>query len=230
MTVNSTCPPPPTVPATTRPGVDADPDAQAAVVALVHGGRDLDRRCDGAVGVRDDRLGRAEDAEQPVADVLVRVAAMAHEQRHDELVELVETVDDLACARALGEAREVADVEAQDRDLQFLAVEVDAVAQHHLGDARADVGAERLVQPLALLQAGDHVVERAREAAGLVGRDDRHARAQVAAAHALGRFTQRVERPEDRARQQDRQLERDREGDDDRDDDGRARGPTAARR
>ena len=59
---------------------------------------------------------------------------MAHEQRHDQLVELVEAVDDLARARALGEAREVADVEAQDRDLEFLAVEVDAVAQHHLGD------------------------------------------------------------------------------------------------
>ena len=38
------------------------------------------------------------------------------------------------------------------------------------------------MQPLALLQARDHVVEGAREPPGLVSRDDRHARAQVAAA------------------------------------------------
>ena len=54
-----------------RARVDADADAQLLAVALAHRQRDLDRRRDRAVGVLGERLRRAEDAEQPVADVLV---------------------------------------------------------------------------------------------------------------------------------------------------------------
>ena len=61
------------------------------------------------------------------------------------------------------------------RDLDLLALEVDALLQHALGEARVDEGAERLAQALALLQPGDHAVEGARQQAGLVGREDRDA-------------------------------------------------------
>ena len=73
-------------------------------------------------------------------------------------------------AGALGERGEVADVEEEDGDLDLLALEHRALGQHAVGHAAGRRSAERLVQLLALLQAGDHLVERARQPAGLVGR------------------------------------------------------------
>ena len=163
-------------------------------------------------------LGRAEDAHHAVADELVRLPAMALEDRHDELEEVVQVGDRLARRRALRERREVADVDEHDRHLHVLALEQLALRHHALGDARRDVAPERRPQPLAFLEAREHLVERARELADLVARRDEHARGEVTALHALDGVDQLTHRSHHRAGEQQRELERDRERDEHRDD------------
>ena len=80
------------------------------------------RGVDRAVGVVGQRLGRAEDAEQPVAEELVRAAAVRLEHGHDDAEELVQQRDRLARRGLVGEAREVADVDEEHRDHRVLAV------------------------------------------------------------------------------------------------------------
>ena len=50
-----------------------------------------------------------------------------------------------------------ADVDEHDRHLDLLAGEVGALLEDVLGDVGIDVGAERLADPLALGEAGDHL-------------------------------------------------------------------------
>ena len=143
--------------------------------------------------------------------------AVAHEHGHDELVEGVELGDDLGRAGVLGEGRELADVDEEDGHLDLLALDHRALLEHALGELRVDEGAERLAQALALLEAGDHLVEGLRQAAGLVGAEHGHADAEVARGHALGALAQVLDRLDHRAREQGRELEGEREGDDERD-------------
>ena len=130
------------------------------------------------------------------------MAAVAHEHGDDELVEGVELGDDLARAGVLGEGRELADVDEEDGHLDLLALDHGALLEHALGELRVDEGAERLAQALALLEAGDHLVEGLRQAAGLVGAEHGHADAEVAGRHALGPLAQVLDRLDDRAREQ----------------------------
>ena len=191
------------------------PIRSSPCVGLLDDLGDLQRRLDGAVGVVVEAVRRPEDAEQPVADELVRVPAVMGEQRDDVVVEAVELGDHVPRARALGERREVADVEEQDGDLDLLALEVHALLEHAVGERGVDEGAERLAQALALLQARDHPVERRRQAARLVAADDRDARGQVPGADPARALLQVLDRPDDRAQEQQRQVQRHREGDGD---------------
>ena len=131
-------------------------------------------------------LRRAEYAEHAVAYELVRVAAMPGDQRHDEIEELVQLGHRLAGTRTLGERREAADVDEQHRDLHVLALDQLTLGHDALGHARIDVRPECGLQPIALLEAGHHLVEAVRELADLVGRSDRRARGEVAPLDALG--------------------------------------------
>ena len=217
MTVNSTCPPPPIVPATTAPELTPIPISQAPAVLLAHRLGHLERGRDAAVGVVGQRVRRAEHGQQAVADELVGVGAVLGQHRHDELVERVELGHDLGRRGLLGERGEAADVEEQDRDLDLLALELGPLLDHALGEHRVDERAERLAQALALGQPGDHLVERAGQRAGLVGAEHRDPDAEVAVGDARQPLAQLGDRLEDRARQQHRHLERDRERDDERD-------------
>ena len=75
ITVKSSRPPPPTLPATTEPGVDADADLEVALEPVARLPRDRERGLDRAVGVVAAGRGRAEHGQQPVAHELVHVAA-----------------------------------------------------------------------------------------------------------------------------------------------------------
>ena len=75
---------------------------------------------------------------------------------------------------------------------------VGAFAEDVLRDVAVDVGAERLPNSLALAQPLDHRVERARECAGLVDRDDWDAHVEVARADAVGGGAQVADRAGDR--------------------------------
>ena len=113
-----------------------------------------------------------------------------------------------SCALARSaKAREVPHVEEQDGDLDLVAGEVDALLEHALGQARVDEGAERLAQALALLQPGHEAVERARQEARLVAREDGDAGAEVARRHPVGPAPQVAQRPEQRLHEQERQGE-----------------------
>ena len=97
MTEKLSLPAPPIAPATTRPAVDpdADPDPLARATLLVHGRDHLAGGADRAVGVVVVVLGRAEDRQQPVADELVDVAAVAGDDRDHDLEQPVQVGDDL---------------------------------------------------------------------------------------------------------------------------------------
>ena len=218
MTLKSSLPPPPIEPATTVPVLTPIPDPHAVGRRLVvHGRRHLAGGADGALGVVGVGLGGAEDRQQPVADELVDVAAVAGDDRDDLLEEAVERGDDLLRVGAGGEAGEVLDVAEEDRDLELDALLGEALAEDVLGDLAVEVGAERLADPLALGEADHHLVERRRQLAELVAGGDRDADLVVALLEPLGRLAQVVDRAQHRLREQDRQLERDRRRDRDRD-------------
>ncbi len=138
---------------------------------------------------------------------------VAEQRRDDELPETAQHRHHLCRLGALGERGEVADVEEQDGDLDLLADEIGALAQHALGKPGVDVGAERFAELLAFVESNDHRVERLRQASGLVCRDDRDARRVVAGAHLLGRVLKLVQRAPKRAGDEHDELERDRERD-----------------
>ena len=75
---------------------------------LVHRGGDRARGGHTAIGVVGQRNRGSEHAEHPVAEELVRVAAVGLEDRDDDPEELVQQRDGLACRRRVGEAREAA--------------------------------------------------------------------------------------------------------------------------
>ena len=217
ISVNSSLPPPPTVPASTRPVLTPMPirssPPKASATLAVHvacGGQ----RAVGVVGVV---LGHAEDAEQAVADELVRVPAVRLQHRHDDLEELVQARDRLARGDAVGRGGEAADVDEHHRHLDLLAGERIGVVEHASRDLGIRVAAERGVQRLALAQAADHPVEAARQVAELVGRDDRDAPAVVAGLDAARRGGQLLDRVKDRrgdrgdVHEPDRQRRRDRD-------------------
>ena len=83
--------------------VHADADLDLPAVGLAHDGGHLERRLDRPVGVVLQAPGRAEDAQQAVAEELVRVAAVAQQHRDDPAEEVVEPRDDLVRAGPLGE-------------------------------------------------------------------------------------------------------------------------------
>src|SRR3954467_4614441 len=200
MTVKSRRPPPPIVPTTTRPEFTPTPTcrrplrpsrtswaiswAAAEELGVLGGGGD------GAGGVIGGALGSAEHGQQPVADELVRMAAVTQDHGDDGVIEVVEARDDLVGGGALGERREPAYVDEQDRDVDLLALEVRALRQHALGQRRIDEGAERLAEPLALAEPGHHRVERGRELPRLVGGHDGHAHGEVAGAEPARRVAE----------------------------------------
>src|SRR4051794_16381361 len=75
------------------PAVDADADPDVAVERLSDAAVDLARGGQGAVGMVGVVLGHAEDAEQSVADELVRMSAVVLQHGHDDLEELVQPRD-----------------------------------------------------------------------------------------------------------------------------------------
>ena len=105
-----------------EPGVDADADAAALAEVRLDRRDDRARGGDAAVGVVGQRLGRAEHAEHAVAEELCSRAAVRLEHGHDDAEELVQQRHRLARRRAVGEAREVADVDEQHGDHRVLAV------------------------------------------------------------------------------------------------------------
>ena len=73
-----------------RPRVHADADGERVPEALAHDRGDLARGRHAPLGMPAERLGSAEHGQQPVADVLVDVAAVVLEHGHDAVEQLVE--------------------------------------------------------------------------------------------------------------------------------------------
>ena len=105
-----------------EPGVDPDADAAALAEVRLDRRDDRARGGDAAVGVVGQRLGRAEHAEHPVAEELLHAPAVLLEHRHRDPEELVQQRHRLARRDAVGERREVADVDEQHGDHRVLAV------------------------------------------------------------------------------------------------------------
>ena len=114
---------------------------------------------------------------------------------------------------------EVAHVAEQDRDVELsIPSRGKSLAEDVARRPRVEIGAEGLADPLALGQAGDHLVEGGGELAELVGGGDRHRR-RSRPAHRLDGALEVADRAQDRLREQHRELERDRDRDADRDQD-----------
>ena len=194
MTVKSRRLPPPIVPTTTRPELTPSPDPEVAAEALAYESGDVACGSERPSGVIAVALRCAEDGQEPVADELVRVAAVSFDHRDHHLVELIEACDDSLRSGMLGEFSEPAYVEEQNRDLDLLSSQVCALSEDSRGQGRIDEGAERLVQLLTFTEPGDHHVERCRQLACLISGDDRHSRVEVACrrADALRRGDQRL--------------------------------------
>ena len=83
-----------------RARVHPDPDLEPALVVAANRARRRPARRDRALGVIGEQVRGPEHGQQPVADELVRVAAVPREDGNDELVEGVELGHDLARALA----------------------------------------------------------------------------------------------------------------------------------
>jgi hypothetical protein len=121
---------------------------------------------------------------------------------------------------ALGECREPAHVEEQDRDVALLAPQVRALREDAFGQRRIDEGAQRLAQPLPLAEPGDHRVEGRGELPRLVGADDGHAHVEVPGADPAGSVAKVDDRPRHDVGEHQADPGRDTSGDADRDDAG----------
>ena len=141
------------------------------------------------------------------------MAAVAVDDRHEQLEERVQRGDDLGRGRALGERGETGDVAEHDRHVDLYAALGEAAGEDEPGDVLVEVGAEGLADALALGESDCHPVERVGELAELVARDDGDAHVVIAAAHECERVAQARDRAGDRSREQQRELEREREAD-----------------
>ena len=182
ITVNSSFSPPPIVPAITLPELMPTPIADAAAAVPSAASASSAAAASARSAWSRSFTGAPNTPEHPVADELVRVAAVLRQDRHDELEELVHVRHHLARAGVLGEAREVAQVDEDDGDLHLLALQARALLEHPRGHLRVHVAAERVVQRLPLREAADHLVEAERERSELVARGHGHAHRVVGAA------------------------------------------------
>ena len=195
-------------------GVDADAHQQAraaardvGLVERVHRALHRERGGRRALGVVDVLDRRAVDREDRVADELVDRAAVRDDDIGHAAEVVVEHLHDARGVAVLGEARVPAQVGHQHGDLALAPAEREPPRrlQHGAGDLGRDVAAERVADDLALAQALDHGVERARELADLVARGDGERLRQIAARHAAGRAGERHHRPRQAPRQDDGQ-------------------------
>ena len=144
--------------------------------------------------------------------------AVTDDHRDNRLVELVEAGDDVARGGALGERREPAHVEKQDRHVAFLAPQVGALCEDALGQRWIDESTERLAQLLTLAEPGDHRVERCGKFPGFVGADDGHAHGEIAGADPASGVAQVDDRPRDGIGEHEAEPHGDGRADDERDD------------
>ena len=127
------------------------------------------------------------------------------DQIGDQLEALVQEPDDVVRVHALGQARELADVDEQDRHLALdaglllVGVVLEQLVQHVV----VDVAAERLLDLVLLLERVAHLVERARELADLVARGRRHAHGHVAGGESLDAHAQPAQRPDQQRHEAD---------------------------
>ena len=173
ITVKSSRPPPPTLPAITVPESMPMPISRSPWKRLARRARDRERRIEGQVRVVGLGRGRAEHGEQPVADELVDVAVALGDDRHHELEQAVERLEHLAGLELLGEAREVPDVDEHHRHVDLARPQRRALAQDVLGDVAVEVGAERALEVLLGALALGHVARDQRDLAAVPDRGGR---------------------------------------------------------
>jgi hypothetical protein len=129
--------------------------------------------------------------------------------------------DRIARGRAVGGAREAADVDEHHGHLDLLARKRIGIVEHPARHLGIGVAAERRVQRLTLAQAADHAIERARQVAELVCRDDGDGPAVVAALDSPCRRGQLLDRVKDGRGDRRDVNESDRQGGRDGDHEGR---------
>ncbi len=161
----------------------------------------------GVVGMRERR---AEDREDRVADELVDGAAMRDDDLGHAGEVAVEDLHDVSGIAVLGEPRIAAQVRHQDRHHALLSAEAQPLGrlQERLHDLGGDVAAERAADEIALAEALDHPVERARELTDLVARAHGQRLREVAAGHAGHAARQRADGTRDAPREEEPEHQR----------------------
>ena len=151
MTPRSKRLPPPIVPTMTSPELTPTLTRQRSPKCASTAATIAPRGVDAAVGVVGQRLGRAEHGQHPVAEELVHAAAVLLDHRHGDAEELVQQRHRLARGDAVGERREVADVDEQQGHHRVLAVHRGLLSHSETWagwtvsvDDAAQVGAQRL--------------------------------------------------------------------------------------
>ncbi len=147
-----------------------------------------------------ERHRRAEDAQGGVALELVHQPAVALDRLDDGPEEAVEHRDELGRFGLAGQPRRPGDVDEQGDNLAALAAQRDAAGDRLAGDRRADVAAEQVLDPLALAQPLDHVVDAALQHADLADVVDLDGGVELAAPDQPHRGHHRAQRFADRPR------------------------------
>ncbi len=113
-------------------------------------------------------LGSAEQRHDAIAGELLYDTALSLDRRHDFSEEPVQNLQQRRRIQLLRERRKATDVLKQDAHLEPLSGHGNAAAENGCRHIAGDEAAERVLDPLPLLQTAHHFVEGAREKAELV--------------------------------------------------------------